>query len=107
MSNQQGSRTNIDGDVHTGGSVFNAGIINIRAAPFQASAAAAPKPPRDFVGRTEHLVELSRMLTGRQSAAIRALQGMGGIGKTALELTRWLKPEFSGRLLGGFGASSG
>ena len=48
------------------------------------SAATAPSPTPDFVGRTAELDRLTTLLTSGHSAAITALQGMGGIGKTAL-----------------------
>ena len=49
-------------------------------------------------GRTEQLAELKDMLTGGQRAAITALQGMGGIGKTALakQVADELKTDFGG-----------
>ncbi len=50
-----------------------------------------PRPPRNFTGRTRELDELQAQLDAR-GVTISAIQGMGGIGKTALALViaeRW------------------
>jgi tetratricopeptide (TPR) repeat protein len=46
--------------------------------------AAPPAPPPHFTGREIELDRLAGLLISGQSVAITALQGMGGIGKTAL-----------------------
>jgi transcriptional regulator with XRE-family HTH domain/tetratricopeptide (TPR) repeat protein len=50
-----------------------------------------PRPPRNFTGRAHEIAELTAQLDAR-GATISAIQGMGGIGKTALALLiaeRW------------------
>jgi tetratricopeptide (TPR) repeat protein len=60
-------------------------VVNVYQAPAVAVAALhqLPPPPRDFTGREEELGELLAAL-GRGGVA--ALQGLGGVGKTALAL---------------------
>ena len=67
------------------------------------SAATAPAPPPDFVNREEQLTQFTATLHAGKSAAITALQGMGGIGKTALaqQLANGLKPDFPGGIFWG------
>lgn len=95
-----GPQTNIAGGVTQYGGLFNTGIIqgNIVIPPPQPTLATPPAPPPDFVGRTEQLAHLAATLTAGRSAAITALQGMGGIGKTALaqQLAATLTVHFSG-----------
>jgi len=45
-----------------------------------------PSPPRDFTGREAELKELMEKLQPGGGATISGLQGMGGVGKTALAL---------------------
>ncbi|MCA9885418.1 MAG: tetratricopeptide repeat protein [Anaerolineae bacterium] len=52
----------------------------IRACP------TAPKPPAHFAGRLDELNRLKEVLGQGQSVAITGIQGVGGIGKTALSL---------------------
>lgn len=52
----------------------------IRACP------TAPKPPAHFAGRRDELNRLKEVLEQGQSVAITGIQGVGGIGKTALSL---------------------
>jgi transcriptional regulator with XRE-family HTH domain/tetratricopeptide (TPR) repeat protein len=50
-----------------------------------------PRPPRNFTGRAREIAELTAQFDAR-GATISAIQGMGGIGKTALALViaeRW------------------
>lgn len=70
---------------------------NYYAAPIKPGRPAPPAPPRDFVGRGEQLAALAAALTTGEAAII-ALQGMGGIGKTALaqQLATVLQNEFAG-----------
>ena len=86
-----GDQNNVAGDQH------------IYLAPLEPSAATAPAPPKDFVGREAQLTQLTAMLTAGKSAAITALHGMGGIGKTALarQLADRLKPDFPGGIFWG------
>ncbi len=50
--------------------------LTLRATP--------PAPPPHFAGREDDLAKFTQLLTSGQNVAITALQGMGGIGKTAL-----------------------
>lgn len=86
-----GNQTNVAGDQH------------IHLSPIEPSAAVAPAPPTDFVGREDQLVQLTAMLRAGKSAAITALHGMGGVGKTALaqEVAERLKPDFPGGIFWG------
>ena len=63
----------------------------------------APAPPSTFVGRQELLDQLKTAIIGGQATAITALQGMGGIGKTAtaLQLADELKSELPGGIFWG------
>lgn len=89
-------QTNIEGGVIQHGGLFNTGIIqgNVIIPPPQPTCAIPPAPPPDFVGREQHLADLTDLLTAGHTAAITALSGMGGIGKTALAIR--LKPHFVG-----------
>ena len=62
---------------------------------------APERPPHYFVGREAELKELAERLTSGESVAVTALQGMGGIGKTALaqKLAHELREEFPGGML--------
>lgn len=82
------------------GNQFNIGNVEgemkVQLPPLEPSRAVPPAPPPDFVGRTEQLAQLAATLTAGHSAAIIALHGMGGIGKTALaqQLAAILTPHF-------------
>jgi hypothetical protein len=54
-----------------------------------------PPPPRDFVGRSREMTELLQALE-TSGVTISGLQGLGGIGKTALalKLAACLKPKY-------------
>src|SRR5512139_281255 len=62
----------------------NYGTINIDHAPLLTLRATPPAPPPHFTGRDDDLVRFTQLLTSGKNVAITALQGMGGIGKTAL-----------------------
>src|SRR5206468_3099551 len=55
-----------------------------------------PAPPRVFSGRTDELATLDAALTPQNTAAISAVSGPGGIGKTCLVL------HWSHRVIGQF-----
>jgi len=59
--------------------------------------------PRHFIGRRHHLDVLKDALTADNGAALIALQGMGGVGKTAiaLKLAVELSPQFPGGVFWG------
>ena len=70
-------------------------IINEAPAPIATSLHQLPSPPRDFTGREAELTELmSKAET--DGVTISGLQGMGGVGKTALALVlaERLKPRY-------------
>lgn len=46
--------------------------------------ATPPAPPAHFTGREDDLAKFTQLITSGKNVAITALQGMGGIGKTAL-----------------------
>jgi tetratricopeptide (TPR) repeat protein len=77
---------NVGGDLTTGRDYIGRDQVNI-AAPQSGVAALhqLPPAPRDFVGRVAELRELEEQL-GAGGATISGLQGMGGVGKTALAL---------------------
>ena len=99
---------NTQGDEHTiqaviaksGSQVSN--ITQVKgdyyAPPLTAMPAVAPPPPPHFTGRRHHLDALKVALTGGDATALIALQGMGGVGKTAtaLKLAADLGPQCSG-----------
>ncbi len=95
-----GPQTNITGGVTQHGGLFNTGVIygNVVIPPPQPTRAISPAPPPDFVGREQQLADLTNLLTAGHTAAITALRGMGGIGKTALAQTLAvrLEPHFAG-----------
>lgn len=70
----------------------------IRACP------TAPKPPVHFAGRQTEIDEIKNLLRKKQNTALTSIQGMGGIGKTALaqKLASEL-PEFSAVLWASIG----
>jgi tetratricopeptide (TPR) repeat protein len=73
-----------------------------RADNVEAEILIAPeRPVAHFVGRKMEREELAALLTSSESAGIVALQGMGGIGKTALalQLANDLKLKFPGGML--------
>ena len=63
--------------------------------------ATPPAPPPHFTGREDDLAKFTQLLTSGQSVAITALQGMGGIGKTALaqKLAECVRDQFPGGVL--------
>ncbi|MCS6911095.1 MAG: NB-ARC domain-containing protein, partial [Anaerolineales bacterium] len=63
--------------------------------------AAPPRPPAHFAGRKDELDKLIQALVAGESVAVTALQGMGGIGKTALaqKVAERLSPHFPGGVL--------
>ncbi|MEM7112626.1 MAG: tetratricopeptide repeat protein [Chloroflexota bacterium] len=73
-----------------------------KAAANQPSAT-APAPPAHFIGRRYHLDTLKQMLTGTSEAPLIALQGMGGIGKTAMaqQLAAEVQKDFPGGVFWG------
>ncbi len=87
---------NARGDVNIGGDVVEGDKIIYEApAPIAPSLHQLPPPPRDFTGRGAELAELmSKAET--DGVTISGLQGMGGIGKTALALVlaERLKPHY-------------
>jgi len=60
-----------------------------------------PAPPAHFTGREVELDRFAKLLTSGENVAITALQGMGGIGKTALaqKLAERVKDDFPGGML--------
>lgn len=68
----------------------------------------APAPPPNFVGRRRDIDSLAAALTRGQSTVITALQGMGGIGKTAIaqKIAVELTPHFTGGIFWGSLADS-
>jgi len=78
--------------IHLGNRIYEPPPTPIRAAP--------PAPPEYFVGREDELRTLAQaLLHGDRPQAITALQGMGGIGKTAL--ARKLAADLAADLPGG------
>jgi tetratricopeptide (TPR) repeat protein len=85
----------VDGDVselHIGPKYVSE-ALTLRATP--------PAPPPHFTGRDDDLVRFTQLLTSGQNVAITALQGMGGIGKTALaqKLAERVRDQFPGGVL--------
>jgi tetratricopeptide (TPR) repeat protein len=88
-----------------GGTVTRASVIEVLGPPRRAAPpplptrSTAPAPPDHFTGRQAELDALAQALTtGDTPQAITALQGMGGIGKTALaaQLAAQLDGAFPG-----------
>jgi tetratricopeptide (TPR) repeat protein len=72
-----------------GGAQYVAGDLVISQTVVRPHAAArpvAPNPPQHFTGRRLELDRLAEALRAGQNMAITGVQGMGGIGKTALAL---------------------
>jgi tetratricopeptide (TPR) repeat protein len=67
--------------------------LTLRATP--------PAPPPHFTGREDDLAKFTQLLTSGQNVAITALQGLGGIGKTALaqKLAERVRDQFPGGVL--------
>jgi len=70
------------GDEIHGDKVMGDKITVIHQAPLTPTVATAPAPPPHFTGRRHHLDTLKAALANSQATTL-ALQGMGGIGKTA------------------------
>ena len=60
--------------------------VTVQQAPLTPTPAVAPAPPPHFTGRRAHLDALKAALSGGGATLLTALQGMGGIGKTATAL---------------------
>jgi tetratricopeptide (TPR) repeat protein len=75
------------------GNTYVSETLTLRATP--------PAPPPHFTGREDDLAKFTRLLTSGQNVAITALQGMGGIGKTALaqKLAERVRDQFPGGVL--------
>ena len=92
---------NFVGNEVDGDNVGRDKIINIHPPPLSSTAGAltqireVPPPPADFTGREEELRELLASIQ-MGGVTISGLQGMGGIGKTALalKLVELLKPRY-------------
>src|SRR6266567_2626531 len=70
-------------------------VINLPPVPTVPALHQLPAPPADFTGRKEELEELFQAVkTG--GVTISGLQGLGGVGKTALalKLAEQLKPDY-------------
>ncbi len=115
MDEPQDTHVQIEGDGNVAGDGSSAQVIKVEggstaigvtqvagdfyAAPPTPAPATPPAPPAHFVGREGELAALARALTtGDTPQAITALQGMGGIGKTALaaQLAAQLDGAFPG-----------
>ena len=75
------------------GNTYVSEALTLRATP--------PAPPPHFTGREDDLAKFTQLLTSGQNVAITALQGMGGIGKTALaqKLAERVRDHFPGGVL--------
>jgi len=82
-----GVRVKAQGDVSVGGDVAGRDIIKQEAPPPALSLHQLPAPPRDFTGRNAEMTELLAKLE-QGGVTISGLQGMGGVGKTALAIFR-------------------
>jgi tetratricopeptide (TPR) repeat protein len=70
-------------------------LVVVRKSPAVNALHQVPPPPRDFTGRARELEELMSQIE-RGGVTISGLQGLGGVGKTALalELARRLAPRY-------------
>jgi tetratricopeptide (TPR) repeat protein len=80
------------GELHIGPKYVSE-TLTLRATP--------PAPPPHFTGREDDLTKFTQLLTSGQNVAITALQGMGGIDKTALaqKLAERVRDQFPGGVL--------
>lgn len=78
--NITGGQTHVDGDM-VGGDKF----VYQPPAPVLGALHQLPPPPADFTGRAYELAELTKAVR-EGGAIISGIQGMGGVGKTALAL---------------------
>ncbi len=102
MADDEGYKTHIEAgrDINAEGD-FVAGDKHVhQEVPTTPTPAAPPRPPAHFAGREADLQRLSSLLLSDQPVAI-ALQGMGGIGKTALaqKLAERIQASFPGGVL--------
>jgi tetratricopeptide (TPR) repeat protein len=96
----QGGVASGAGGIAVGGDVD--GGIHYHAAPGTGLLRPAPPaPPPHFTGREAELDRFAQRLTSGENVAITALQGLGGIGKTALaqKLAERIRPQFPGGVL--------
>ncbi|WP_369168216.1 NB-ARC domain-containing protein [Streptomyces sp. R28] len=91
-------------NVIIGGAQYVAGdLILTQNRPPAWTRPAAPNPPPHFVGRERELARIREVLRAGGSVAVTGLQGMGGIGKTALALKAATEPEFGAVLWASLG----
>ena len=101
-ASQEGIAAGAGGAASGPGGISVVGTLNYNqpttVAPLQP---APPAPPAHFTGREDDLSKFTQLLTSGQSVAITALQGMGGIGKTALalKLAERIRAHFPGGVL--------
>ena len=84
-----------EGDAVAGDKIAGNKYVQLPAPPVLNALHQLPSPPADFTGRKDELKELlSAVKTG--GVTISGLQGLGGVGKTALalKLAEQLKPDY-------------
>src|SRR5512135_3730697 len=73
------------GGIAIGGNVYgNVSLTSVYDAAAASALHQLPSPPADFTGREAELAALGKKIN--KGVTISAIQGMGGIGKTALAL---------------------